>query len=304
MNFQRLFFAFVSVMFVLFGCGSDEDEIEPGEQVVVEKWIDPKDIGKTYSVKIEDIKFGETYTLDTGERVTLRDHGGDFVKISDDGSIQFFSEVPVLDDNGEPEMVGGRPLMKGGVLFGTIVPEGPPIVAIFVGQEANAAERARGLNFVDIQITAENNVRDTLPVSYHIRIDRVLDYNLPIYIEYQGQDRQGLGGGVERARFITIVKKGKTVAEYVAVRRDKYMTDEIFIQEADYSHTPLRYEKASVSILPYTEMEKLDLPITVNVNPYDLTPEEMLIPEGHKFRPYRIHSSSFLMGQREIESDW
>ena len=145
--------------------------------------------------------------------------------------------------------------MKGGVLFGTIVPEGPPIVGIFERTRKYGTLIQRiSLQVWTVQITAENNVVDTLPVVYYIGIDRVLDYNLPIYIEYQGQDRQGLGGGVERARFITIVKKGRTVAEYVAVRRDKYMTDEIFIPEVDYSHTPLRYEKASVSILPYTEI--------------------------------------------------
>ena len=35
---------------VLIGCGADETP-EPGEEVVTEKWVDPKDIGKEYSIK-------------------------------------------------------------------------------------------------------------------------------------------------------------------------------------------------------------------------------------------------------------
>ena len=45
MKVQTLFFVFVSTLLVLFGCGA-EVPTEPGEQVVSDKWIEPKDIGK------------------------------------------------------------------------------------------------------------------------------------------------------------------------------------------------------------------------------------------------------------------
>ncbi len=59
MKGHTLFFIFVSAILVLFGCGVEVPS-ESGEEVVSDKWIDPKDIGKEYRVKIEDIKASDT----------------------------------------------------------------------------------------------------------------------------------------------------------------------------------------------------------------------------------------------------
>ena len=53
-------------------------------------------------------------------------------------------------------------------------------------------------------------------------------------------------------------------------------------------------------MLPYTEMNKIELPAKIGANPdsFDeigLLMRDKVIPDGHKFRPYRIASSSFFM---------
>ena len=70
MKDRVLFFVFVSAMFVLFGCGGDD--IVPGEEVVSDKWKDPKDIGKTYSVG--EVKVGDTVILNTGESHVVKEN--------------------------------------------------------------------------------------------------------------------------------------------------------------------------------------------------------------------------------------
>ena len=54
--FNRFFVLLLVVFFIvtLFGCGAEEEEILLGEEVVVEKWIDPTDTGKEYLIENED----------------------------------------------------------------------------------------------------------------------------------------------------------------------------------------------------------------------------------------------------------
>ena len=266
---------------VLIGCGADETP-EPGEEVVTEKWVDPKDIGKEYSIKIEDLKFDVTYTLDTGKTVTFKEgRRGDGVQMTEDGSIGAFITVPVLDDNGDPVLIDGNPVVRDEYI-GNIVPDGDPIVSLvsWFGW--------------DIQhVTKDRSVIDYLDFYAGIRIDRVLDYNLPIYLEYRTQDRPELGNEVRVIRFLAVVPKGKMIAT---------MGDSTGLYAGDLE----KHEKAYVSVLPHTEMKKIDLPAAVGFpgKTEELRVELRGIPEGHKFRPYRIRSSSFLMGNTESSADW
>ena len=264
--------------FVFCGCGA-EVPTEPGEQVVSDKWIEPKDIGKDYSIDIEDLKFNVAYTLDTGKTVTFKEgRPGDGVQMTEDGSIGAFIMVPDTDDQGNPRFLDGHPATKQ-VYIGNIVPEGDPIVtlsAFFNGER--------------LPVRKDRYMLGTPALNIGIRIDRVLDYNLPIYLEYQTQERSVLGGAVERGRSIVVVPKGETYA----------------IGDVQTLGSYEKHARSSISILPHTEMQKLDLPVSVGYpgETEDLPVEIRGIPKGHKFRPYRIASSSFVLGQIDQETDW
>ena len=63
-----LFFGICVVLIV--GCGIGDDPLLPGEEVVVEEWTDPVDIGREYTVNdVENIGPGDTVTLSTGGTV-------------------------------------------------------------------------------------------------------------------------------------------------------------------------------------------------------------------------------------------
>lgn len=132
----------------------------------------------------------------------------------------------------------------------------------------------------------------------YIGIDRKLDYNLPIYLELQAQDKTDLGGEVRRVRFFVVVLKGGRSATV----GDQQDTVGWYLGDRD------EHERTSLSILPHTELEKIDLPARAGLDPdnyaLDLRIENKTLIKGHKFRPYRIRSSSFLMGVQEIESNW
>ena len=275
------------VCFVLFalalgGCGGDE-VAAPGEEVVTNKWKDPVDIGKEYTVKIEDIEFGKVYTLDTGESVTFdASRLGDGVQVSEDGLVQAFLMVPVVDDDGNRAMIDGLPVFEQ-KMVGVIVPEGPPIVSIWSHFTFGSSLR---------EVTPGNNYQDRLDFGFAIKIDRVLDYNLPIYFEYQTQDREELEGEVRRVRFLTVVLKGDIYAKRIYDEGNRV-----------YVGSRERHERASISILPHTDMEKINLPVDLDIE-HSVPLEDRRLLEGHVFRPYRIASSSFLMGEVEIERNW
>ena len=291
------FFGFVLVGLLSTGCGTDEEILEPGEEVVVAEWIDPIDIGGEYYVDIESIRRGGTYLLDTGKSFTIED--GDGVDVSDDGSIIALKEILSMNDLGEIVTVGGQPVteLKN---VGTIVPEGPPIVSLVLGGKVGPG-----------WIEGENR-QNVVEFEFFIEIDRVLDYNFPVYLEYQTQDRREFGGEVTRTRFLTAVFKGDTLDAGVYVR------DSEGFYKNYYYYLPVgsekRHERASISILPYSEMEKIELPAHLNLPPPEvldnwgdepIPTEDRIIPIGHTFRPYRIASSSYLMGTNTtVERNW
>ncbi len=268
----------------LFACGEDVPT-EPEVEVFTDKWGDPIDIGKEYS--IDDPKTGDIVHLSTGEtyKVGVRPRGKevshdnleiDYIEPTDDGLLIYtniFEPVPGEDN---------AYIVINTIERGIIVPEGPPIVGI-------------KRSFRHPYITKENNVLDYVDFFCEIVIDRKLDYHLPIYLEHRVQDIYALGEQVYVTRFIAIVEKGYTRAEIVG---EDYLA--LLVGEGD------KHQKSSLSILPYAEMKKINLPAATGFpNTGMVEPTEISrIPEGHKFRPYRIRSSSFLMGKPEIEGTW
>ena len=257
----------------LLGCGGD-DPTTPGEEVVSDKWKEPKDIGKVYTV--DKPKLGDTVFLSTGEEYTIGKF--DHVAKREEG---FFITTYVSDPHpDEPN----RFIVREKIERGFVVPEGAPIVRIFSpfwNEDIREPE--------DRQITKKNNIQeDSLTPSFDISIDRVVDYNLPIYIEYQLQQREAFGGEVTRRRFLVVVVQGNT-----------YTSGWLNFQRG-VGNKRNEYMRASISVLPYTEMNKIELPakIGANLDYFDeigLPIRDKTIPEGHKFRPYRIASSSFFM---------
>jgi hypothetical protein len=268
------FFLFAVV--VLFACGGDDPE--PGEEVVVERWEDPVDIGKEYSVG--EVKVGDTVLLSTGEEHVV----GKYDFFEEKHGVEFLS-IPIS----KPDPHG-----SGGSLIEwvpkRVVPDGPPIVSLTVYEFVPDSE---GGTYVTKQVTGESNLQDDVWLQPHIKVDRILDYNLPIYIEFQSQEKEELGGEVQRIRFLTVVLKGETFARPVHV-------DDWSYNFGDRS----THVRTSVSILSHTEMESIDLPVYLDIEHRNASLEDRVLLEGHIFRPYRIASSSFLMGEAEVERNW
>ena len=296
-----MFKYFGYVGFVLFaltlgGCGGDE-VAAPGEEVVVSEWVDPTDIGGEYVVG--EVKTGDTVTLSTGETYTI---GPLFSAKENDDLLYAGAMLDIINSEGDGRSLltsatyKKNPDRPGDLLTDTylergyIVPEGPPIVFLSIDERVPG-----GLGELEtVQVTGENNSQeDSVWLSFSIEIDRILDYNLPIYIEFQSQDRGELGGGVQRVRFLTVVLKGDTRARTVYV-------DDISYGFGDSS----KHVRTSVSILPYTEMERIALPAHLDIDHRNVSLEDQVLLEGHVFRPYRIASSSYLMGEAEIERNW
>ena len=280
----------------LIGCG-EEVPTAPGEEVVTDKWVDPKDIGKDYPVG--EVKTGDTVTLSTGEQYTVgildfpnvdSDFDRDIIHSTDEGEFietLFFKVVP--DEEKTWELIER-------IERGYIVPDGDPIVGIFLWE---------GILEPFIRVRKEDNVKDRIPTNFYIRIDRALDYNLPIYVEYQEQYRIELGSEVRRIRYLTVVFAGQLGADGI-----EYDAESAALSVGDGLNERSSEDvvRASIRILPYTEMNNIDLPVELDISKWDgarTRPlEDRIIPEGHKFRPYRIHSSSFLMTEMEIERNW
>ena len=280
--YYRNFCSLVMIVFFGFswiGCGAEVPS-EPGEEVVSDKWIDPKDIGKEYSV--DKVKTGDIVMLSTGETYQVRTffrnenpekiRNGvmvDAIEIAENGDQIITSHVfePVPN---EPNVLREKEYIP----RGTVVPKGDPIVTLF-----------RMYGTAATHITKDNNKLDYVGFSWRVTIDRVLDHNLPIYMEYQVRNIQG---EVKRGRFLMVVPKGKTIA------KGKIPTEDTLSNNIGRRN---EHDKGLISILPYTEMKEITLPITLH--------DGLVIPKGHKFRPYRIRSSSFLMGEdTSLGDDW
>ena len=120
----------------------------------------------------------------------------------------------------------------------------------------------------------------------------MLDYHLLVYVEYQTLESPEFGGEVGRGRQLILIPKGETfVYGFLSHLTNSYRN----------------FDKISIRILPYTDMSDIDLPVEVdNFDSSDgFSRKDLIVVAGHTFRPYRIASSSFLMGQViPTESDW
>ena len=139
------------------------------------------------------------------------------------------------------------------------MPEGPPVVYL--------TERDDDSAYIDVEI----------------RIDRTLDYSLLIYLELQ---TQAVDGKVRRERVFRLVPKDTST--------DEDSEDEFpWIRVGDKG----KHVKASVSILRYTEMNTIVLPVSI-----DIGSRNIVVPAGHTFRPYRIESPSYMMYEASDET--
>ena len=256
----------------LLGCGAEVPS-EPGEEVVSDKWVDPKDIGKEYRVNAEDIKEGDTVLLSDGE--THEIGVLDSVEPADDGTVvlHMATAVPV------PNKIN---TFRSEKVEKTIVLEGDPIVYL-KGTYRNGAR----------PVTKDRNVIDESTLCT-VWIDRELDYHLPIYLESRVQDH--LSGQVHVTRFIVVVLKGRKFAVTSG-------PESVPLGPLDSK----KHERGYISVLPYTEMKKIKLPAETGFPGEGLlSPKEIsVIPVGHQFRPYRIRSSSFFMEvNTSLGEDW
>ena len=286
------FFVLLFVVFftaTLFGCGAEEEEIILGEEVVVEKWIDPTDVGKEYLVEVP--KVGDTVFLSTEGQYTIT--GSDSVKLEEQGI--FVSTFTNIRPN--PENPGAF-LYDARIPRGYVVPEGPPIVSLY-SATLFYQEDIPIISFLQLKdrpIRKHNNVQQWESfkfLNYSVGIDRVLDHHLLLYIEYQTLKTPEFGGEMGRGRQLILIPKGETlVGSYTIPPGGTYPT----------------FDKVSVRVLPYTDMNAIELPVEVdNFDSSDdgFSRKDLVVVEGHTFRPYRIASSSFFMEQKiPTESDW
>ena len=289
--FGRVFVLLFVVFFTatLFGCGAEEEEeIILGEEVVVEKWIDPTDVGKEYLVEVP--KAGDTVFLSTGGQYTVTKF--DVIDLRERGT--FISTLTNVRPNPEdPDAL----IYDEEILRGYVVPEGPPIVSLY----SEGLFLREGIldagpdRLKDRPIRKHNNVQQLERMggmSYSVGIDRVLDHHLLVYVGYQTLDRPEDGGEVGRGHQLILIPKGETfVYTHSLPPNDIYQY----------------YDKISVRVLPHTDMNDIDLPVEVDNFDIDggLSKKDITVIAGHTFRPYRIASSSFLMQQAiPTESNW
>ena len=254
----RYLFILACFSCLLFGCGAGEI-ITPGEEVEIEKWIDPVDIGKTF--KVGGVKDGDIVILETGEEHTVK--FPDYIKKRD--GKEFLMVLAPEQEN--PNWVT---MIEKGVA----VPKGYPIVTMeFQGG-------GRSINSLTM---------------FWVSVDRVLDYHLLVYVEIQQMDAEEVGGKISRKRDLFIIPKGARESPPFA---------------------KIGGEKFSASILPYIQMEEIDLPVKINPEYHEyldpnsksnvkiLRSEDRVVLKGHKFRPYRISSPSYAVVGKEIERNW
>ena len=122
MCYKSLIFLTLCVATLIFiGCGGDE-EIPIGEEVVVDKWIEPEDIGKNYTVGFP--KVGDTVSLSTGGQYTMTKWS---ILDKRENGIFISTLVNVRENPENP----GTFISDGEINRGYIVPEGDPIVSLY-----------------------------------------------------------------------------------------------------------------------------------------------------------------------------
>lgn len=107
MSVKILFLPLLSLIMLcaLLGCGGD-DPI-PGEEVVSDKWKDPEDIGKVYTVG--EVKVGDTVTIADGTTHKVKEV--DTFKTLEDGTTILSTVVGRQDEN-DPNFFGRMRLKK------------------------------------------------------------------------------------------------------------------------------------------------------------------------------------------------
>ena len=277
-----------------------DDEMVTPDASVIEKWEDPVDIGEEYPVG--EIKSGDIVHFASGEQYkvgfTWEFKGGNFgdsffkaekalldldinvyfkrfgadprfgfmkrldvIKTLPSGSKTISTDLYVFQRqflNGEP-LGEPRWWRNRTIQRGIVVTEGPPVVCLTEWDDDSA--------YIDLEV----------------RIDRELDYSLLVYLELQTQDVED---EVRRERVFRLVPKGTST--------DEDSEDEFpWIRIGDKG----KHVKASVSILPYTEMKKIALPVSI-----DIGSRNIVVPAGHTFRAYRIESPSYMMYEASDET--
>ena len=242
--------------FTLLGCDSDNGKIEPlircPEAHLL--WRDPIDTGSHYPVR--NVSVGDTVLLQSGAYREIK--ASDDIHTSIDGMTRIAFTEESVDENGNPITIARS--------F-NIVPEGPPIVSIYVDRQR-----------------AYDTIEATTYYNYSIGIDRVLDYPLFVSVEHQVAAPPEYGPQfpreVSRHRLLHVIPKG-----------------EITTPPLDGAGHPEDYTRVSVRILPYSEMDRIVLPTEVAVkNRADLPIENRVVLEGYTFQPYRIKSPSYVVG--------
>lgn len=154
--------------------------------------------------------------------------------------------------------------------------DGPPVVGFF---QSSYDDRE--------WVTKKNNRQgfDSGP-AVRVGIERSLDYNLLIYLEYQALRTPASslesGNALERGRVLVMISKGVLSTSFMFL--DEQLEGE--------------YDKISYEILPYEGMKDIDLPAEI-ANYWG-----MAVPKGHEYRPYRIRSSSYFIEENADEGDW
>ena len=270
---MKRFFCLIFCCFIFAGCGAD-DPTTPGEEVVSDTWIDPIDIGGTFLVG--GVRVGETVLLETGEEHTMTR-----IDLIDQTTGE---ELLIIGERRpDPQNPGAFDLF--GMVKGRVVPKGPPVVVI---KKDIVSEEGGGL--------VERSY-----IQCKIAVDRVLEYNLLVYVEIQEMMVEEVGGEVHRRRELLIIPKGIRNSAIISAGEGYGV------------------KQASISILSHTEMEEIPLPFEIKsehlkiyeVNEFGhylertfYSPQYKVLLKDHIFRPYRIRSLSFLMGVQEIERNW
>ena len=268
-----MFFRFLLLLgcLTIFGCGAGEDEPQETSESLP-PWSDPVDIGDYYPVG--NVGPGITVLLSNGTHHTLTENENP-VNIGRRKMLTL--QVSVFNADGDLLLdPTGHPATR--TRSFTIIPEGPPGPPVVYLIEDN-------------RYTSDPNIEKPFPLlDHYLMIDRILYYDLFVYVEYQVLEPWITGGGARSHRFLHIIPKG----QYISARLScgNYIGFEPYV-------------KASVRILPYKEMDEIELPVRVDLDKNakvvvesDIAPE-IFLRKDHDFQPYRIASPSYIIGERE-----
>ena len=275
MNHKSLgLYAVVFAMVAIFSCGDDE---------VV--WEDPVDIGEEYP-RVGEIKSGDIVNLSNGWQrkvgfiVNRSPDSGSYVEGGVDDLLDAYLKNQIVQTYVDYIRID----MDGETYIRTVLLEEKPRADgkwewFFDWREdwrRSAERRVVSGSLPLVNLTEWDD--DSTYIDFQVRLDRKIDYNLLIYLELQTQTVEGK---VHRERVFRLVPENAHRDEFPKIRvGDKG-----------------KHVKASVSILPHTEMEKIDLPVSI-----DIGSRNIVIPAGHTFRPYRIESPSYMMYEASDET--